>query len=176
MPSCAPRRKVARASWNCCALSDRARRGAKGRGGRVNAGCPAPLRLRAARRIEAGIAIVSRVAAAIASFLCLLCFGLVVYSVLFRYLLNSPQPWVDEVAGWVVAAMVMLAVPEAQRRFEHIGVDVFTERAQGAWARALALLAVGAMALSASILLIEGRETVSFSRMVEIASNIPGVP
>lgn len=142
----------------------------------MNTGSPAPLRLRAARRIEAGVATVSRVAAAIAALLCLLCFALIVYSILFRYFLNSPQPWIDEVAGWVVAAMVMLAVPEAQRRFEHIGVDVFAERAKGAWARALALIAVGSMALSASILLIEGREMVAFSQMVEIASNIPGVP
>src|SRR3712207_7614979 len=48
--------------------------------------------------------------------------GLVCYSVVMRYFLGRPQPWVDEAVGWLLVVIVMLAIPEVQRRGDHIGI------------------------------------------------------
>nr|WP_282572052.1 TRAP transporter small permease [Roseomonas acroporae] len=86
------------------------------------------------------------------------------------------MPWIDKAAGWLVVALVLLAAPEAQRRFEHIGVDVVTERVGPRLARAAQLLGVLSVAAVGAILLDAGIETVSFSRMIGIESELEGVP
>lgn len=54
--------------------------------------------------------------------------ALVSYSVVMRYLLNTPQTWTDELVGYFLVAIVMLGVAESLRRGDHIGVDLLTER------------------------------------------------
>ena len=71
---------------------------------------------------------------------------------------------------------MLLAAPEAQRRFEHIGVDVLTGRLRGAASRGARLLGTLSVALVAGILLRSGLETVEFSRMIGVMTEIEGVP
>ncbi|PHK95858.1 hypothetical protein CR162_05820 [Pseudoroseomonas rhizosphaerae] len=130
----------------------------------------------AARAVSALAAGVARAAAALGALATLLCLALVTISVLARYLAGLPQPWIDKTAGWLVVALVLLAAPEAQRRFEHIGVDVLTNRLSGRAARGARLLGTLSVALVAGILLNAGLETVAFSRMIGVMTEIDGVP
>jgi C4-dicarboxylate transporter DctQ subunit len=131
---------------------------------------------RAARRAEGWAARLSRLALELGTAAGFACFFLVCYSVLMRYLVGRPQSWVDEVVGWLVAAAVMLALPDAQRRGENIGVDVVSEKARGAWARLLGILGTGAVIASAIVMLNAGIEMVAFSRMVGLISNVASMP
>ncbi|MDQ1080395.1 TRAP transporter small permease [Pseudoroseomonas cervicalis] len=129
-----------------------------------------------ARAIAALARWVALGAAALGGVATLLCLALICWSVAARYLLGQPQPWIDKAAGWLVVALVMLAAPEAQRRFEHIGVDVLTGRLKGRAAHGARLLSTLSVALVAGILLQAGLETVEFSRMIGVMTEIEGVP
>ncbi len=124
-------------------------------------------------RLVAGIARLSLQFAAAA---CLGCLGVICYSVVLRYFFGRPQPWADEIVAWLMVATVMLAMPEAQRRGEHVAVDSVTVRLTGRWRAALALFGVATVAATAGILIYEGLAMVAFSRMVGMASNISAVP
>lgn len=125
-------------------------------------------------RVIAGI---SRFAQALAGLACLACFALVCWAVAMRYFFNQPQSWSDEAVGWLVVAIVMLAVPEAQRRGENIGVDWLVDRWTGAKRRAVIGLGAAAVAITAIVLIVEGWETVNFTRMIGIKSNaLPDMP
>lgn len=132
--------------------------------------------LHALARLEAAVALLSRGAAVLGGVVALVCLGLVCASVAWRYFLGKPQPWIDHVAAWSVVALVMLAAAETQRRDEHIGVEVLRNRLKGKAFRAVRLLSVASVLAVASILLLEGIETVSFSRMIGIATDVEGVP
>jgi len=93
-----------------------------------------------------------------------------------RYLLGAPQPWIDKVAGWLVVALVMLGAPEAQRRFEHIGVDIAVQRIGPRLARLAHLLGVLSVAAVALVLVQAGIEAVDFNRMVGLMTDLEGVP
>jgi TRAP-type C4-dicarboxylate transport system permease small subunit len=122
------------------------------------------------------VAIVSRVAGGLASLATVTCLALVCYAVGMRYLLHTPQPWVDKVAGWLVVALVLLAAPEAQRRFEHIGVDIAVSRLGPRLARAAHVVGAASVAVVAAILLLAGWEAVEFSMMVGLMTDLEGVP
>jgi len=132
--------------------------------------------VRALRLGETAIAALSRLAAALGAVCGLVCFGLVCASVAWRYFLGAPQPWIDHVAAWLVVALVMLAAAETQRREEHIGVEMVANQLRGPARRAARILGVGSVVAVAAILLSEGIETVAFSRMIGIATNIEAVP
>lgn len=120
--------------------------------------------------------LLSRGFAALASIATLACLVLVGVSVAARYLFGTPLVWIDEVAGWLVVALVMLSVAEAQRRGEHIAVDAPARIAGSRLALVLAYVGTAGVLATALILLDEGMETVAFSRMVGVATNIEGVP
>jgi TRAP-type C4-dicarboxylate transport system permease small subunit len=124
-------------------------------------------------RVVAGL---SRLAGALGAAATVLCLGLVCYAVGMRYLLGQPQPWTDKVAGWLVVALVMLAAPETQRRFEHIGVDIAIGRVGPRVARAMHLVGVLSVVVVAAVLLNAGIEAVQFSRMIGLMSDLEGVP
>jgi TRAP-type C4-dicarboxylate transport system permease small subunit len=115
-------------------------------------------------------------AGALASVATLTCLALVGWSVFARYVMGAPQPWVDKVAGWLVVALVLLAAPEAQRRFEHIGVDVALSRMPPWLARVFHLIGVLSVAAVGVILFLAGLEAIAFSRLVGLMTDIPGVP
>lgn len=121
-------------------------------------------------------ALLSRIAAALSGAVLVLCLVLICLGVFARYVLDAPITWIDHVAGWLVVATVMLAAPEAQRRFEHIGVDVPVRTVGPRWARVMFLFGVVSVAAVAVILVQQGWETVAFSRMIGMATNVEGVP
>ena len=128
------------------------------------------------RALQRAVAIVSRLAVALGGLATLTCLALVGYGVLMRYLFGQPQPWVDKVAGWLVLALVMLAAAEAQRRFEHIGVDVAVGKLGPRLARAAHLVGALSVVAVAAVLLHAGLEAVAFSRMIGVMTELGGVP
>jgi len=126
---------------------------------------------RLARRLEGGVALVSRAALVLAGLACLLTFAAVCYSVATRYFFNAPQTWVDETVGWLVAALVLLAIPEAQRRGENIGVESLIERANGGTRKALLALGSLSVIVTAGFFIDHGLQMVAFSRMIGMMSN-----
>ena len=122
------------------------------------------------------IALLSRAGAWLASLATLLCLALVCGAVGARYLLGIPFGWSDKVSGWLVVALVLLAAPEAQRRFEHIGVDIAVSRIGPRLARLAHLLGALAVAAVAAILLAAGLEAVAFSRLIGVMTDVEGVP
>lgn len=131
---------------------------------------------RVVRILEAAVALLCRLGALAGALAALVCFVLVCLSVGWRYFLGQPQPWIDYVAAWLVVALVMFAAAETQRRDEHIGVEVLTSRLPRGPRRLARILAAASVATTAAILLREGLATVSFSRMVGIATDVEGVP
>jgi len=125
------------------------------------------------QRLVAGL---SRIAVAIGSVATVTCLFLVGYSVLMRYAFGAPQPWVDKVAGWLVLGLVMLAAPEAQRRFEHIGVDIAVTKLGPRIARIAHLIGTISVAIVAAVLVYAGWEAIEFSLMVGMMTDIEGVP
>ncbi len=121
-------------------------------------------------------ALLARVAVALSGVALVVCFALICIGVFARYVLAMPIAWIDHVAGWLVVAVVMLAAPEAQRRFEHIGVDVPVGRVSMRTARLMFMAGILSVLVVAAILLIEGWETVSFSRMIGMGTNLEDVP
>ena len=132
---------------------------------------------RAARGVETVVAVVSRVAIALAGATCLATLAMVCYAIITRYFFNRPQSWSDEAVGWMIVISVMLAIPEAQRRGEHIGVDALTEKLSPRGRRWAAVLGVFSVAAVGYLLVTEGIEMVVFTRMIGIVSNVlPEVP
>lgn len=103
--------------------------------------------------------------------------GFVAYAVSMRYFANRPEPWVDEIVGYVLVASVMLAIADALRKGEHICVDIVTEKLPPRGQRIVHGAGLIAVMAVAAILMFEGWETVAFSRMVGIRSigylNVP---
>lgn len=96
--------------------------------------------------------------------------GVVTAGVVFRYLLNNPLEWGDEVGMAVLIAITFLGAALALYRGEHLGVSVFRNRLSGGWAAladgfsAWVVLAVSAGLSWASVPLLEsvqGQTTVS---------------
>ena len=73
-------------------------------------------------------------------------------------------------------ALVLLAAPEAQRRFEHIGVDVAVGRMGPRLARAAHVVGAASVVAVAGILLWAGWEAVAFSRMVGLVTDVAEIP
>jgi TRAP-type C4-dicarboxylate transport system permease small subunit len=128
------------------------------------------------RLLLGAVALLSRLGAALGSLATIVTLVLVALSVVARYGFGRPLPWIDEVAGWLVVALVMFSAAEAQRHGEHIGIDPPPRLAGSRLGAGLRVLGLVAVAATAAILLHEGIETVEFSRMVGIATNIEGVP
>jgi len=93
------------------------------------------------------------------------------YSVVMRYLLNQPVPWVDELAGYLLVAAVMLAAADALLHGEHIAVDILTERLSTRGKRWVLLGGLVTVLASAALLTVEGIDMVAFSKMVGLKSN-----
>jgi TRAP-type C4-dicarboxylate transport system permease small subunit len=128
------------------------------------------------RGLERAVGLVARFAGGLGAVLTLLCVLLVGYAVGMRYLLGQPEPWTDKVAGWLVVGVVMLAAPEAQRRFEHIGVDIARDRLGPRLVRVAHLIGTLSVAVVAAVLLDSGIEAVAFSRMVGMMTDLEGIP
>ena len=92
------------------------------------------------------------------------------YGVVMRYVVARPIVWVDELISYLLVAIVMLAAADAQRRGEHIAVDIVTDRLGPAGRRMAALAGLVAVAVCGAFLIVEGWGMVAFSRMIGIIS------
>lgn len=64
-----------------------------------------------------------------AGVLCVIAMMLVVtYEVISRYLLNSPTTWSDEIASYLLIAIVFLGLAQNLRLGDHIRIDIVTEK------------------------------------------------
>jgi TRAP-type C4-dicarboxylate transport system permease small subunit len=132
---------------------------------------------RALRIAEAVTAQLTKLSMACAVLLLAGIAGIIGYSVFMRYLFGQPQPWVDEAAGWLLVGAVMFAIPEVQRRGDHIGIDTVTSNASPRRARMLLLFGLACVLGSAVLFAREGVVMVEFSRMIGVSSNqLPDVP
>jgi TRAP-type C4-dicarboxylate transport system permease small subunit len=141
---------------------------------RSGAGGGAAALARIAAAADRVAALACRAATALAAVAVLACFALVCASVAMRYLYNRPLGWSDEVTGWLVVAIVMLAVADAQRRGENIGVDLLLDRTRGRGRRALLALGCACVAAAALMMTVHGIEMVRFSQMLDLRSNTLG--
>lgn len=94
--------------------------------------------------------------------------ALIAWAVVMRYAFNRAPVWADEVVGFMLVGIVMLAAAQSLRHGEHIGVDLLSARLgpRGkAWAQAWSSLSVVAVAL---ILIVNGWQTAMFSRQLGI--------
>lgn len=129
------------------------------------------------RAAERAVAVLDRVSAivgwigvSVAAAGLLASLALVAYAVGMRYFLNSPVPWTDELVGYLLVAIVMLAAADSLRRGEHIGVDVLTERLGERGRRITAAFGLLTVLVTGVALAVEGWETVEFTKMLGILS------
>ncbi len=109
-------------------------------------------------------------AAFIGALLVLAGIAIVTYSVVMRYVLNTPQTWTDELVGYFLVSIVMLGVAESLRRGDHIGVDLITERLPAGARRWADMWGMTAVIIVAVSLLISSCQMVLFSYSVELYS------
>mgnify|MGYP000535431879 CR=1 FL=1 len=108
---------------------------------------------------------------AVGALLVLITVALVTYSVIMRYLLNTPQTWTDELVGYFLVAIVMLGVAESLRRGDHIGVDLLTDRLPGWGRKAMELWGMVAVIAVALAMVYSSYLMVAFSYQVELYSD-----
>src|SRR6185369_520779 len=126
---------------------------------------------RIARALDRGAAFASNAAAILATLAMLASLILVVFGVCARYFAGRPQSWADEMVGYLLVAIVMLATTDALRQNEHIAIDILTSKLKPAGQRIVALIGLITVGLFAGLLIYKGWEMVSFSKMVGLASN-----
>ena len=122
------------------------------------------------RILSQTVLLLSGAAMALAAACLLLSFALIGWAVLMRYVFNAAPVWVDEVVGFALVAIVLLAAAQTLRRGEHIGVDLLVTRLSAPaarWAQLWAALAVG---LVAAILVFNGWGTASLARRLGLVT------
>lgn len=120
--------------------------------------------------VDRGIGAVCLVGLAVAAVSLLSSFGLVAYSVGMRYLLGRPVPWVDELVGYLLVALVMCAAADAMRRGEHIAVDLITDRLPETGRNVMGVVALVAVAFCGIVMVVAGLETAAFTKLLGIRS------
>ena len=130
----------------------------------ADAAGPAIAEGRALRILGRAVGLLADAAMALAAVGLLLSLVLIGWAVVMRYAFNAAPAWVDDVVGFNLVAIVMLAAAQTLRRGEHIGVDLLIERlsAKGRrWAQAWAALTTGAFAC---LLIVNGWDTAMLAR------------
>ena len=95
----------------------------------------------------------------------------ITYSVVLRYVFNTPQVWTDELMGYLMVAVVMFGLGETVRRGDHINVDLATARLGPRGQAAARIWGLVAMIAVAAVLLQRSWDMVAFSRMVDLLSD-----
>lgn len=134
------------------------------------AGASPPTEPAALRLLGRVIGLINRIAIAISAAGVLVSLALIAWAVVMRYAFGRPPVWVDEVVGFMLVGIVMLASADVLRRGGHIGVDLLTGRlgTRGRlWARAWSSLAALGAAL---VFVVNGWETAMFARQLGIAT------
>ena len=113
---------------------------------------------------------VSKIAAAVGASVVVLMMLVVTYSVVNRYILNTPITWTDELSGYLVVALVMLGAADALRRGDHISVDLITSRLTKRSKRFVEIWGYTVVIVFSSVLLISSKRTIDYSINFEIVS------
>lgn len=132
---------------------------------------PAPDRSRNVSLIDRLVRHLATLGVALAALALLVSMFMIGYSIVMRYALNRPAPWVDELAGYLLVAAVMFAAADALLEGEHIAVDIVTERLSTRGKRWTLLGGLVTVFASALLLAVEGVDMVAFSKMVGLMSN-----
>jgi TRAP-type C4-dicarboxylate transport system permease small subunit len=125
---------------------------------------------RALRFLDRLTAALCRLGVWLAAALLLLSLSLVGYSVVMRYFMNRPIPWVDELVGYLLVGLVMLAAADALRRGEHIAVDLLSSRLGPRGQRLSAAAGLVAVLVVGVALAVGGWQTAAFSQFLGIRS------
>lgn len=123
------------------------------RGAGAGRGAPEGPALRVLGRLVAAVA---TAAMALAAAGLLASLALIGWAVVMRYAFNAAPVWVDDVVGFLLVAIVMLAAADTLRRGEHIGVDLLMTRLSRRarrWAEAWAAFATATIAV---VLIVNG--------------------
>jgi len=105
-------------------------------------------------------------AMACAAMLVLMDLVLIGLAVAMRYLLDAPITWSDEIVVLSLTAIVMLGAPKVLASGGHISVDIITSSLKGRIAAFLKIWAnLGVLAV-AGLLIVNGWNTVLFSKMI----------
>ena len=112
----------------------------------------------------------SKFAAAIGAGVVILMMLVVAYSVVNRYILNTPITWTDELSGYLVVALVMLGAADAFRRGDHISVDLITSRLNKRGKRLVEIWSYIVVLIFSSVLLMSSKQTIDYSLNFEIVS------
>lgn len=118
----------------------------------------------ALRLLSRTVAVLAGWAMAVAAAGLLACLALIGWAVVMRYGFNAAPVWVDEVVGFLLVGIVLLAAADALRRGEHIAVDLITSRLGSPARRALALWGGVATVVMALVLIINGWGTAMLAR------------
>ena len=113
---------------------------------------------------------VSKFAASVGAGVVVLMMLVVAYSVVNRYILNTPITWTDELSGYLVVALVMLGAADALRRGDHISVDLITSRLTKRGARLVEIWGYIVVLVFSSVLLLSSKKTINYSVNFEIVS------
>lgn len=124
------------------------------------------------------------VGGALSALLILIAFGFTLIAVFWRYVLDQPLLWPEDVTGWTLVGLIMLGVSEAYRRGDHIAIDLLASRLDGPVSTAQTIWTHLAILAFAAILGLSAWEAVTFARdfgaytsgNVEIAAWIPKAP
>lgn len=95
----------------------------------------------------------------------------ITYSVVLRYVLNTPQVWTDELMGYLMVALVMFGLGETVRRGDHINVDLITSRLGPRGQVVARVWGLTAMIAVAAVLLVRSWDMIAFSHMVGLLSD-----
>lgn len=95
----------------------------------------------------------------------------ITYSVVMRYVLDTPQVWTDELMGYLMVALVMFGLGETVRHGDHINVDLVTARLGPRGHLAARAWGLIAMIAVAAVLLDRSWDMVAFSHMVGLLSD-----
>lgn len=124
----------------------------------------------ALRVLSRAVSLLAAAAMALAAIGLLVSFVLIGWAVVMRYVFNAAPVWVDDLVGFNLVAIVMLAAAQTLRCGEHIAVDLLIEQlsAKGRrWAQAWAALATGAFAC---VLIVNGWDTAMLARTLGLVT------
>lgn len=124
----------------------------------------------ALRLLGRAVVALASAAMALAAACLLLSLVLIGAAVVMRYAFNAAPVWVDDVVGFALVAIVMLAAAQALRRGEHIAVDLLVGRLGPDGrrrARAWSAVASGAVAV---MLVVNGFDTALLARTLGLVT------
>lgn len=96
---------------------------------------------------------------------------MIAYGVVMRYGFNSPPVWVDDLVGFILVGIVMLAAAATLRRGEHISVDILTDRLSPSGKRWAQGWAMASVIVAAAMLVVNGWETAMSSKALGIMTS-----